>query len=57
MGNRPAMEVIKWNESQRKLLNLPEHKYGKTADARLHQCRSDLYTPRTPAIKSIELAD
>jgi hypothetical protein len=28
MGNRPAMEVIKRNEAQQKLLKLPEFKYG-----------------------------
>jgi hypothetical protein len=39
MGNRPAMEVIKRDEAQRKLLKLPGFKYGQTVDARLHQCR------------------
>jgi len=37
MGNRPAMEVIKWNEAQRKFLTLPELKYGTIVDARRHQ--------------------
>jgi hypothetical protein len=41
MGNRPAMEVIKRNEAQRKFLKLPELKYDETIDARLHQCRGD----------------
>jgi hypothetical protein len=42
MGNRPAMEVIKWNETQRKFLTLPALKYDENVDARHHQCRSDL---------------
>jgi hypothetical protein len=37
MGNRPAMEVIKWNEAQRKFLTLPELKYDAIVDARRHQ--------------------
>jgi hypothetical protein len=31
MENRPAMEVIKWNEAQRKFLTLPALKYDKTS--------------------------
>jgi hypothetical protein len=29
MGNRPAREVIKWNEAQRNFLTLPAHNMAK----------------------------